>query len=310
MKQAQIGGFIVAAILVTLLLQGTVGLLLPVGALAALLVPLPAAYVTMRLGFWPGCMVVAGTCAVAFGLISQVAALGFLVQFGVPALLLTLLLRRGVSWSRAVTWSLILLLGIGCLFLYGMAARQQMGMTALVESYLQGEIETALTLAKDMELPAVQAAQFEKTVRNTGDLLLQVYPAAATVGYGLLLLTTLFGLVLAARSRYCIPGIPFDRWKIPELWIWGLILAGIGVLLADGLLAMVALNLLVVMLALYFLQGLAIVRYFFRTRRVSPLLRTLGYILLATLNPLPALVAGIGVFDLWIDFRKPRKAKD
>ena len=113
MKQAQIGGFIVAAILVTLLLQGTVGLLLPVGALAALLVPLPAAYVTMRLGLSAGCMVVVGTCAVAFGLISQVAALGFLVQFGAPALLLTLLLRRGVSWSRAVTWSLVLLLGIG-----------------------------------------------------------------------------------------------------------------------------------------------------------------------------------------------------
>jgi uncharacterized protein YybS (DUF2232 family) len=308
-KQAQTGGFIVAAILVTLLLQGTVGLL-PVGALAALLVPLPAAYVTMRLGLWAGCLVVVGTCAVAFGMISQVAALGYLVQFGVPALLLSLLLRRGVSWVRAVALSLVVLLGIGSLSLYGMAARQQIGVTTLVESYLQGEIETALTLAKDMELPAVQAAQFETTVRNTGDLLLQVYPAAAAVGYGLLLLTTLLGLVLAARSRYSIPGMHFDQWKVPELWIWGLILAGIGVLLADGTLAMAALNLLVVMLALYFLQGLAIVRYFFRTRRVSPLLRTLGYVLLATLNPLPVLVAGIGVFDLWIDFRKPRKAKD
>jgi uncharacterized protein YybS (DUF2232 family) len=308
-KQVQTGGLIVAAILVTLLLQGTVGLL-PVGALAAFLVPLPAAYIAMRFGLLAGCLVVAGTCIAAFAFISQVAAVGCLVQFGAPALLLALLLRRGVSWTRAVTWSLALLLGIGSLSLYGLAAQQQMGVTTLVENYIQAEIETALTLAKDMELPAVQAAQFEKTVRNTGDLLLQVYPAAAMVGYGLLLLTTLFGLVLAARSRYSIPGIPFDQWKIPELWIWGLILAGIGVLLADGILAMVALNLLVVMLALYFLQGLAIVRYFFRTRRVSPLLRTLGYILLATLNPLPALVAGIGVFDLWIDFRKPRKAKD
>jgi len=308
-KQAQAGGFIVAAILVTLLLQGTVGLL-PVGALAALLVPLPVAYVAMRLGLWGGCLVVVGTCVVAFGLISPAAAFGYLLQFGAPALLLSLLLRRGVSWVRAVALSLVVLLAIGGLSLYGVAARQQTGVTALVESYLQGEVEAALILAKDMKLPAAQAAQFETTVRHTGELLLQVYPAVAAVGYGLLLLTTLFGLVLAGRSRYSIPGIPFDQWKVSEFWIWGLILAGIGVLLADGFLAMVALNLLVVMLALYFLQGLAIVRYFFRTRRVSPLLRTLGYILLATLNPLPALVAGIGVFDLWIDFRKPRKTKD
>ena len=309
MKLVQTGGLIVAAILITLLLQGTVGLL-PVGAVVALLVPLPAAYIAMRFGLVAGCLVVAGTCCAALALISQVAAVGYLVQFGAPALLLALLLRRGVSWSRAVALSLILLLGIGSLSLYSLAARQQIGVPALVESYIQGEVETALTLAQDMELPAVQAAQFEKTVRHTGDLLMQVYPAAATVGYGLLLLVTVFGLVLTARSRYNLPGIPFDQWKVPELWIWALILGGIGVLLAEGLLATAALNLLVVMLALYFLQGLAIVRYFFRTRQVSPLLRTLGYVLLATLNPLPVLVAGIGVFDLWIDFRKPRKTKD
>lgn len=309
MKQVQAAGFIVAAILVTLLLQGTVGMQ-PVGALAALLVPLPAAYIAMRFGLLAGFLVVIGTCATAFGLISPVAAYGYLVQFGAPALLLTLLLRRGVSWCRATICSLFLLLGMGGLFLYGLSLQQQTGVTALVESYLQGEIETALVLAKDMELPAAQAAQFESTVRHTGELLLQAYPAAATIGYGLLLLTTLLGLVLAARSRYSIPGIPFEQWKVPELWIWGLILGGVGVLLAEGSLEMAAVNLLAVMLALYFLQGLAIVRYFFRSRRVSPLLRTLGYVLLATLNPLPALVAGIGVFDLWIDFRKPRKAKD
>lgn len=309
MKQIQTGSFIVGAILVTLLLQGSVGLL-PVGALAVLLVPLPAAYVVMRFGPVAGCLVVAGTSGIAYGLISHAAALGYLVQFGTPALLLSLLLRRGVNWCKATGWSLMLLLGSGALFLFGMALQQQTGATTLVESYLQTEINTALALAKDMELPAAQAAQFEKTVRSTGDLLLQAYPAAAAVGYGLLLLITQLGLSLAARSRYRIPGIPFDQWKVPEVWIWGLIFSGAGVLFAKGSLATAALNLLVVMLALYFLQGLAIVKYFFRTRRVSAPLRTLGYILLATLNPLPVLVAGIGVFDLWIDFRKPRKTED
>ncbi len=309
MKQVQAVRFVVGAILVTLLLQGSVGML-PVGALAALLVPLPAAYIVMRFGLVAGCLVVAGTSGIAYSLISQVAALGYLVQFGAPALLLSLLLRRGVHWCKATSWTLILLLGTGALFLFGMAAQQQVEVTTLVESYLQTEINTALAMAKDMELTAAQTAQFEKTVRNTGDFLLQAYPAAAAVGYGLLLLITQLGLNLAARSRYSIPGIPFEQWKVPEIWIWGLIFSGGGVLLGKGSLETAALNLLVVMLALYFLQGLAIVRYFFRTRRVSIPLRTLGYVLLATLNPLPVLVAGIGVFDLWIDFRKPRKTED
>lgn len=309
MKQLRSGGLMVAAVLLTLLLQGAMGLM-PVGALAALLVPLPAAYLAMRQGLWAGCVVVLCAALAGLGLAGPNEAVGYLVQFGVPSLVLPWLLKRGIHWDRALAWGLLLLLGSGGLFLYGLAVRQQVTVPTLVEGYLQGEIETALKLAGNMDLPASQAAQFEATVRHTGDLLLQAYPAAAAVGYGLLLLTTLLGLVMAGRSSYRIPGRPFEEWKVPELWIWGLIAAGAGVLLADGTVSVAALNLLVVMLALYFLQGLAVVRYFFRSRRVPPLLRTLGYVLLATLNPLPVLVAGIGVFDLWIDFRKPRNAKD
>lgn len=309
MKQAQTAGHIVAAVLMTLLLQSVVGLL-PVGVFVALVVPLPAAYLGMRSGFACSGLTVLATSLVAFGLFGAVGALGYLLPFGVPSLLLVYLLRRGYSWDRAVAWSLAVLVFGGGIALYGLAAWQQSGVTELVGSYLQGEVQTALTLTEEMNLSGVQAEQFQKALGDAGDLLLQIYPAAAVVGYGLVLLCTLFGLSFLARSRYRIPGVPFDHWKVPELWIWGLILAGGGVWLSEGVLQLAARNLLVIMLALYFLQGLAIVRYFFRTRRVSPLLRTLGYVLLATLNPLPALVAGLGVFDLWIDFRKPRNTKD
>ncbi len=309
MKQAQTAGHVIAAVLLTLLLQSVSGLP-PVGVLVALVVPLPAAYLGMRSGLACCGLTVLTTSLVAFGLFGTIGALGYVLPFGLPSLLLVYLLRRGYSWDRAVAWSLTVLVVGGGIALYGLAVWQQSGVTELVEGYLRGEIQTALALTKDMNLSPDQAEQFQKAVRDAGDLLLQIYPAAAVVGYGLLLLCTLFGLGFLARSHYRIPGVPFDHWKVPELWIWGLILAGGGVWLSEGVLQLAARNLLVIMLALYFLQGLAIVRYFFRTRRVSPLLRTLGYVLLATLNPLPALVAGLGVFDLWIDFRKPRNTKD
>ena len=65
-------------------------------------------------------------------------------------------------------------------------------------------------------------------------------------------------------------------------------------------------NLLVVLLPVYFLQGLAVVSFFLQRREVSPLMRALSYMILFALNPFQLIVAGIGVFDLWIDFRKPR----
>jgi len=36
----------------------------------------------------------------------------------------------------------------------------------------------------------------------------------------------------------------------------------------------------------------------------------MGYFMLLAYFPLRLLLAGVGVFDLWIDFRKPRIRKD
>ena len=66
------------------------------------------------------------------------------------------------------------------------------------------------------------------------------------------------------------------------------------------------LNLLVVLLPIYLLQGLAVLDCIFRRKAWPPFLRGLCYLLAVVVNPLPMILTGIGVFDLWIDFRKPR----
>jgi uncharacterized protein YybS (DUF2232 family) len=104
-----------------------------------------------------------------------------------------------------------------------------------------------------------------------------------------------------------VPGTAFPAWKAPEQLVWVLILAGFIVAFGDGLLATFALNLLVILLPIYFLQGLAVIDCFFRRKAFSPIIRAIGYLLLTLVNPLPMVVTGIGVFDLWADFRKPRE---
>ncbi len=71
-----------------------------------------------------------------------------------------------------------------------------------------------------------------------------------------------------------------------------------------------AINVLIVILPLYFLQGLAVVEHFLSRKGLSPLLRGVSFLLLLLVNPLPVMVTGVGVFDLWADFRKPRLNKD
>ena len=104
-----------------------------------------------------------------------------------------------------------------------------------------------------------------------------------------------------------MPGRAFPEWKSPEWLVWILIASGFLVAFGEGIAGTFALNLLVILLPVYFLQGLAVIDCFFRRKAFSPIIRTVGYLLVTLVNPLPMVVTGIGVFDLWADFRKPKE---
>jgi uncharacterized protein YybS (DUF2232 family) len=116
---------------------------------------------------------------------------------------------------------------------------------------------------------------------------------------------------LRRRAAASLPAQrPFLTWKVAENLIWVLIGSGAGVLLLQGAWYRLALNVLLVVLAVYLLQGLAILSYFFNAKGVPPVFRVLGYFLVVASFPLRILATGVGIFDLWIDFRKPGKPKD
>lgn len=113
-------------------------------------------------------------------------------------------------------------------------------------------------------------------------------------------------LKVAPQRNYSVPGELFHHLKVPEHLIWLLIIAGFSLLLKQSLIQQVSLNILTVLLPLYFLQGIAIITFFFKKKAFSTLSRVFGYLLILVINPLPLLVTAIGVFDMWFDFRKPR----
>jgi hypothetical protein len=296
-------------VLATLALLGCAGLL-PLGVAAVLILPLPAAYVHMRQGAVAGGAVVLLTTGVLWGAAGHMAGLGYLLQFGFLSFLLPYFLWRGISWDRSVGLTLAVLLAFCGLVLAGLASVEEVDAGAVVGRFLQAQTEQALALGRKAQLTGDQAAQFEALVRQAASFLQRAYPAVVAIGLGGLMLITVFGLNLLARDDYRLPGSPFHLWKLPEMLIWWLIGAGALTLLPRGIVAVAGFNLLLVVLAAYFLQGLAIVGHFFRKKGLPPVLRTVGYILVVTLNPLPVVVTGLGVFDLWIDFRKPRKNQD
>jgi uncharacterized protein YybS (DUF2232 family) len=105
----------------------------------------------------------------------------------------------------------------------------------------------------------------------------------------------------AQRGSIASPGF---RWELPELLVW--VFIGSGVLFLTGVpwLRVIGLNGLVVLLGLYFLQGLSIAAFLFRRFQLPRFLATLSVILLVFQPFFTLLVAGLGLFDVWFAFRR------
>lgn len=301
--------FLAGGTLLTLLLQLGAGSLGLAGIFLNLFVPLPAAYAFMREGKAVGGAVVLLCMAALVPLAGVVGVAGYMVQFGVGSFALPLLLRRGWAWDRAVAGALAVVMLVAAVSLGGFVASRGLPVTTQVKQYVHKELDQALTLYQKDNVPKGQIQALRQAATRTADFLVKAYPGLAVGLTGAMLLLVVLLLSRLSAGHYLMPGPSFHLWKAPEPLIWVLILAGFGMVYAEGWPQIAALNLLTVLLPIYFLQGLAVVSFFFKKKGVSPLLRTLGFFLIAALSPIPLIVTGVGVFDLWADFRKPRIKK-
>lgn len=276
-----------------------------------LFTPLPAAYVGMRCGSAVGGITVVLTSLLVLLTSGQTPVLIYLIQFGIPGAALPWLLNRGMAWDKAtvaVLWAMAAVSICGLLVVSSIADQSPVTMTG---DLISNEIAQTKTVMQEMftgsDLSADQRKDVSQAVDNMAAFLLKAYPSIVVTVSGLMTLCLVFLLSLLARGRYIVPGQAFSEWKAPELLVWILIVAGFVVVFVDGLPGAFALNLLVILLPVYFLQGLAVIDCFFRRKAFSPVFRAAGYLLVTLVNPLPLVVTGIGVFDLWADFRKHKK---
>jgi uncharacterized protein YybS (DUF2232 family) len=247
--------------------------------------PLPAAYVGMRFGSPAALVAVVLTGLLVFLASSQATALMYLIQFGIPAALLPWLLNRRISWDKAVAATLWTMVAVSLVGLLVVAAVDGQSPFTLAGHLIDSEIAQTKSAMQEMftvaDLPADQKQEVSQALENMAGFLQKAYPGMTITVTGVMTL----GLV------------------------WLLIAAGFTVAFVDGFAGTFALNLLVILLPVYFLQGLAVIDCFFRRKAFSPIFRAIGYLLLTLINPLPMVVTGIGVFDMWADFRKPREPK-
>jgi hypothetical protein len=245
--------------------------------------------------------------AIVFYLGGQVSLATYVIFVVTPALILLELLVRRKKLESMVGGALLSMTAITGLVILFYARVHHV--------HPWGEVKGAVSQFVDYWIKAVStnpgAGVGSPPVQDPAELdewkrsLIAELPSAVAV-VALIVVWTNLTLVLRLnprniRARLGMRPDFFQNWKTPEWLIWPTIAAGATLLTDLGVVTDIGRNVFKFLMAVYAIQGLSILSFFFVRWRVNKFFRTFGY-LMAVLVVMPLLLC-LGFFDLWFDFR-------
>ncbi len=273
--------------------------------------PLPIIYYAFTHGTPAAAIAVLGVAGV-IGLLTGVK-MGtlYLFSYGLAGLIMAGMIRAGKPFATTALITAVSAMTVTAL----LAVAEQGSVTALYTAMLtsmKGVMAETITVYEKAGMPAEQIAM----LKENGDAIilwvLRSLPGAMAVVY-LSVMFMNFAAYAALQTRwFWLPApapMELNRWSPPERMVFIFIFGGGLMLVPGGAARTAGINLLIITLSLYFMAGLCVIRHWFERGRLPRFLRWTIYILISLQPFMIAGTAGLGLFDLWLDFRKIRRAK-
>jgi uncharacterized protein YybS (DUF2232 family) len=280
----------------------------PLGVILLPLVAQPVLMFGVKYGVGAGF----GVLFVALALLLFLATEELAFIYGIFALMGSLILallgrvRAIENFVVAVAAALLTMTASLSLYFYGSWA----AMFGDFRDTLTQQLASAMRVQEKMGMPQDSLQMFKERTPQIVEMMLQLLPALLFLSFAFIVLINILylGRRFPERRAQWFMLQHLREWKGPEPLVWGLICCGFAVFI-PGLDAvrLVALNFLLVIGACYFAQGLAVIAYFFHKNKVPRFLRGMTYVLIIFQQIFTLLVVGLGLFDLWGDFRRLRK---
>lgn len=283
-----------------------------IGFLCTLLIPLPILFYRSKLGRKTGAIIPGLTFMIMMFLLGGIS---------IDILLFTELLLLGFVLSELIEINLsiekTLLYACGIILITGMAALifysaiAQKGIMVLVSEYVTKNLELTLSMYESMGVS-------EQTLQLISESLDRIHYVMVRIVPALIFSATLF---VAWASLLFVKPMMISRtlffpdfgslvlWRAPDHLVWGAIGCGASLLLRDGLLYTLGLNGLIILMVVYFFQGIAIVAFYFNKLRFPRMIRIVLYSLIAIQRMILLIIIGLGFFDMWLNFRRLEKEK-
>jgi len=296
----------------SLLFMGS--LYLPIiGLFCTWLIPLPVLFYRSKLGRKTGAiipglsfmimMIFLGGSSMDIVLFAELLLLGFVLSEFIEA-------NLSIEKTLLYACSIIFLTGtIGILF-YGIMT--QKGILVLISEYISKNWEFTMALYEKMGVSEQHIQLMSEYMDQLFYIMIRIVPALIFSGILFMAWTILLFAkpMMISRMLYFPDFGSLSLWKAPDHLVWGVIGCGAFLLLSDGLIYTLGLNGLIILMVIYFFQGIAIVAFYFNKLGFPRIVRIALYGLIAIQQIALLMIVGIGFFDMWLNIRQLGKEEN
>jgi len=298
---------IVSGIAITILIFAVAVYMPIIGFFCALFIPLPVLFYRSKLGRANGAIIPAVTVIIMVSVIGRISV-DVLVfsELMLLGFLLSELFEFNLSLEKTVLYAcgVVLLTAVVCLFFYSGIA--SMGMSELISAYVAKNLELTLTLYQNMGVSEENIRMVSDSIEHIQYVLVRIIPAFSVISTLFVSWTTLLFArpILRSRGLFYPAFGPLNQWKAPDYLVWGAIGCGLILLVAAGGVKIIGLNGLLILMIVFFFQGIAVTSFFFEKKKFPRMLRVFLYTLIGFQQIVLLIVIGLGFFDIWLNFRK------
>lgn len=225
---------------------------------------------------------------------------------GMAGLLIAQVAARNGSIEKTVIYPSIFIIAAICIyFVYG-GSVLSINPWQLVERHIAAAVEENIKLYSQLPFRAEDINFFKDNKQDITNGLTRIFPALVVITATLIVWANiLLGKRILGKAGIVLPNFTaLNCWKAPEFIIWIFIISGGLFFVQNKDITFFSSNIFLVTCFIYLLQGLAIVSFFFQKKNVPFFFRYLFYFLIAVQQILMIPIVAIGLFDIWIDFRK------
>jgi len=210
------------------------------------------------------------------------------------------------SVGRIIGFAVVLVWGAAIFALILYSNFSGSNTVAVVSDYIDTYLTVTMMLYQKMGMPDDAVRELAVAIEDIRDTLMGILPGlfAAALLFIAWINVLLARMVFKIKNIRIISDAPLNTWKAPDSLVWGLIGCVGLMLMPGGAMKLIGINGLILLMTVYFFQGIAIVSFYFNKKQIPFFIRVLMYAIIVIQQILVLLVIGLGFFDVWFNFRR------